>query len=524
MVAMEVGMKRQSRSRLAAAFVVLGSLVWVLPKTSPSQTASNSMGIFEQQSDIGDLSVPGTAVYDTASGSYNLTSTGANIWASADDFHFLWKKTSGDVSLTADIDFPVKTGNPPIHRKAVLMFRQSLDAGASYVDAALHGSGMTALQYRRMEGGISQGIEINLAAPERVRLEKRGDVVTLFVSMSGEPLHPIGASTKLHLEGQFYVGLGLCAHSATGVEKATFSKVELKPLPALTSAGTTLYSSLQTLPIDPGSRRGTMIYTAENRFEAPNWTTDGSSLVFDQNGKIMVVPVAGGTPKALEVGDATRCNGSHGFSPDGKWLAISCAMPDKPESRVYIVPAGGGAPRLLTEHANSYWHSWSPDGKTIFFTRPGNGFNIYSIAVEGGEEKLLTSGSGINDDPDCSPDGKFVYFHSDRSGSLQIWRMHPDGSNPEQVTFDDLRNRTPHISPDGKSMVMLSYGKDVTGGFINKNVILRVMSLADNKTWSIDEIVGGGGTMNVPSWSPDSKNVAFVSYQDVPTEDSQSSR
>ncbi len=511
-------MKLQGRFSLVTAFAALGLLVGSSGKLQ-SETPASSLGIFEGQSDIGELAVPGSAMYDASSGSYSIVSSGVNVWATADAFHFVWKKASGDVSLTADISFPVTSGNPPPHRKSVLMFRQSLDAGAAYVDAAQHGSGMTALQYRRADGGITQGIELSVPSPQRVRIEKRGDTFTLFVSMSGEPLHQMGASTQLHLEGPFYVGLGVCAHNATATERAVFSKVELKPLPALTNTTTTLYSSLQIVPIERTSRRGTMVYTAQGRFEAPNWTKDGSSLVFDQDGKIMIVPVDGGTPRPLEIGPAVHCNGSHGFSPDGKWLAISCGMPDKPESRVYIVPASGGTPRLVTEHANSYWHGWSPDGKTIFFTRPNNGsLNIYSISVDGGEERALTSGNGISDDPDCSPDGRFVYFHSDRSSSMQIWRMQPDGSNPEQVTFDDLMNRTPHVSPDGMSMVMLSYSKDVTGRLVNKNVALRVMSLKDGKTWEIAQIVGGTGTINVPSWAPDSTRLAFVSYQELPTE------
>lgn len=517
-------MKKQSRIH-AAAWVVFGFLVCILPTSLTSEVRAGALGIFEGQSEIGKLAVPGNASYDTTSGSYSITAAGANIWATEDAFHFVWKKTSGDVSLTADINFPETGDSHPQHRKAVLMFRQSLDPGAAYVDAAQHGSGMTALQYRRTSGGITQGIEINPPAAQRVRLEKRGDTFTLFVSMNGEALHQMGAAIRLHLEEPFYAGLGVCAHSATATEKAVFSNVELKPLPALTGTQTKLYSSLQTVPVDSASRRGTMVYTDEGRLEAPNWTKDGGSLIFNQNGKIMVVPVAGGTPRALEIGDATRCNGSHGFSPDGKWLAISCSMPGKPESRVYLVPANGGTPRLVTEHANSYWHGWSPDGKTIFFTRPDKGsINIYSISVEGGEEKALTSGSDTSDDPDCSPDGKFVYFHSNRSGSMQIWRMHPDGSDPEQVTSDDLNNRTPHVSPDGKLLVMLSYGKDITGHLVDKNVMLRVMSLAGKKTWTIAEITGGAGTINVPSWSPDSQRIAFVSYQELPVEDSEGGR
>jgi Tol biopolymer transport system component len=242
----------------------------------------------------------------------------------------------------------------------------------------------------------------------------------------------------------------------------------------------------------------------------------------------MTVPVDGGTPQPLDIGEATNCNGSHGLSPDGKSLAISCSTPGKPESRVYIVPLTGGTPRLVTEHPNSYWHGWSPDGETIIFTRPDHGSgNIFAIPVEGGEEHALTTGTGISDDPDCSPDGQWIYFNSDRPGSLQtegsmqIWRMHPDGTAPEQITNDDYVNWTPHISPDGKSMVFISYEKGTTGHPANKPIELRVMSLDDRKIRVLFNLTGGSGTMNVPSWAPDSKHLAFVSYQMLPAQTSQ---
>jgi len=124
----------------------------------------------------------------------------------------------------------------------------------------------------------------------------------------------------------------------------------------------------------------------------------------------------------------------------------------------------------------------------------------------------------ISDDPDYSPDGNYIYFNSDRSGNMQIWRMRPDGGSPEQVTSDDLVNWTPHISPDGKSMVFLSYDKGVTGHPANKDVALRVMSVDDRKVRVLVNIVGGSGTINVPSWAPDSRHLAFVSYQLLPDE------
>jgi Tol biopolymer transport system component len=297
---------------------------------------------------------------------------------------------------------------------------------------------------------------------------------------------------------------------------AVFSNVELKALPPAAADHLGLYSTLQTIGTEDNSRRA-MLYTTPGRFEAPNWTRDGKTLIFNQNGKIMMIPAVGGTPEAMNIGAATRCNGSHGLSPDGKWLAISCSMPERPESRVYIVPSNGGTPRLVTEHPNSYWHSWSPDGKTIVFTRPDHGsLNIYAISADGGEEMALTSGHGVNDDPDYAPNGRHIYFNSDRSGTMQIWRMRPDGSEPVQVTFDELANWTPHISPDGKSMVFLSYEKGVTGHPADKDVLLRVMSMDVGKIGVLVKIVGGSGTINVPSWAPDSHHLAFVSYQMLP--------
>jgi TolB protein len=487
-------------------------------KGTPAET-SGSLGIFEGQSDVGGVTPPGNLVYDPTAGTYTITAAGANLWSTVDAFHYVWKKVSGDVSLSADIDFPIKIGNPNPHRKALLMFRQSLDADGVYADAAQHGSGLTALQYRLSQGATTQDIELDISSPKRLRLEKRGDTITMFLSMGGEPLHQVGASVKLQLHEPFYVGLGVCSHDEKGVEKSVFSNVELKALPPAKAGNLALYSTLQTIGTQDNSRR-VMVYTTRGHFEAPNWTKDGNTLLFNLDGKIMRISATGGAPNPVNTGAATRCNGSHGLSPDGRWLAISCSMPERPEPHIYIVPLNGGTPHLVTEHPNSYWHSWSPDGRTILFTRPNHGsLNIYGITAEGGEERALTSGTGVSDDPDYSPDGKYIYFNSDRGGTMQIWRMRPDGSDPEQITSDDLVNWTPHISPDGKSMVFLSYEKGVTGRPANKDVALRIMSMDEKRLRVLVNIVGGSGTINVPSWAPDSHHLAFVSYQMLPVED-----
>ena len=194
-----------------------------------------------------------------------------------------------------------------------------------YADVAVHGSGETALQYRRNKGDTTQDIAFDLGAPRTVRLEKRGDTITLFVSMKGEPLHQAGASIKLHFAEPFYVGLGVCAHQDGAVEKATFSHVELKPLAAPQSpAPMVLYSTLQTIAIDNNARMAYVILTGKGHMEAPNWTKDGKTLIFNRDGRLWTVPVAGGEASAIDLGGATDCTGSHGLSPDGKWLAMTC--------------------------------------------------------------------------------------------------------------------------------------------------------------------------------------------------------
>lgn len=503
---------------------ILSSLLLCLTvHNCPAQVSSGKVGIFENHSDVGAVSPAGKAVYDAGAGIYNIDAAGANMWSTADAFHFAWKRVSGDASLTADISFPSAAGNHDPHRKAVLIFRQTLDADGVYVDAAQHGSGMTALQYRRERGATTQDIELNIESPRRVRLEKRGDTFTMYLSNHGEPLHQVGASIKLHLQDPYYVGLGVCSHNKDVVEQARFSNVELqKPVPDATRTKPVLYSTLQTIGIEDNFRRAMMVATGPFRMEAPNWSRDGKSLIFNRDGKLWTIPVDGGTPRIINTGSATNCTGSHGLSPDGKWLAISCSMPGKPETRVYIVPAGGGEPKLLTENPWSYFHSWSPDGETIAFTRPDHkgGGNILSIPVAAGSERALTSGTGISDDPDYSADGKWIYFNSDRTGGLmQIWRMRPDGSEPQQITSDDFNNWTPHPSSDGKSILILSYDKSVTGHPTNKDIVFRIINVADGKTRVLVDVTGGAGSDNVPNWAPDGTHFAFVSYQLLPAEE-----
>jgi TolB protein len=477
-----------------------------------SRAQGNSIGAFQDHGDVGTVLHPGSANFDAEHGTYTLTGSGENMWFAADAFQFVWKKVSGDVAVQANIAFVGQGKNE--HRKAVLMIRQSLDADSVYADLALHGSGLTSLQYRDAKGAITHEIQSNMSGPPRLRIEKRGEYVYMFLAAPGEDLHMAGGSTRVPLEGSFYVGIGVCSHDKDVSEKAVFSNVEVNELGPSAGAGK-FFSTLETVTISSTDRR--VAYVAPERFEAPNWTQDGSAFLFNRNGHIERLKVIGGKPEVIDTGFATRCNNDHGISPDAQWLAISDNSQGDGGSRVYIVPVTGGTPRRITEKSPSYWHGWSPDGKTLAFVGERDGdFDIYTIPATGGEETRRTTAKGLDDGPEYSPDGKFIYFNSERTGHMQIWRMPADGSEQEQITHDDFNNWFPHISPDGKWMVFLTYDKSVTGHPENKDVMLRLMSLADSNVTVLAKLFGGQGTMNVPSWSPDSKQVAFVSYQLIP--------
>ena len=471
-----------------------------------AQTAA-PIGIFESHGDVGTVLHAGSVEYDPVKKTYTISGSGENMWSTADAFQFVWKKTAGDISLIADIGFLTKTGNE--HKKAVLMLRQSLDGDSVYADVALHASGLTSLQFRDEKGEVTREVQSNLSAPKRLRIVKRGDYVYMALGSEGA-VQPAGGWLRIPLQGSFYVGLGVCSHDQDMVEQAVFSNVELTQ-PAATSGEPVLYSTLETVEIDSADRRAG--YLARGRFEAPNWTRDGSAFLFNRDGHIERLAVGSDKPVAIDTGFANRCNNDHGISPDATQLAISDNSQGDHNSLLYIVPIGGGTPRRITQKSPSYWHGWSPDGKTLAFVGQRNDeFDIYTTPAAGGEETRVTTAKGLDDGPEYSPDGKYIYFNSERTGHMQIWRMKADGSEQGQVFSDDLNNWFPHISPDGQWMVFLTYGAEVKGHPENKDVMLRLMSLADKKITVLAKLVGGQGTINVPSWSPDSKQVAFVSY------------
>lgn len=271
-------------------------------------------------------------------------------------------------------------------------------------------------------------------------------------------------------------------------------------------------STLEVFTLATSER--TVVYKAPVHFEAPNWSRDDKFLFYNSEGKIYTIPVKGGEPTLLFTGFAQKCNNDHGLSPDGTKLVVSHHESETGKSIIYTLPIAGGDPEQITPKGPSYWHGWSQDGKQLAYCAERNGeYDIYTIPVKGGVEKRLTTAKGLDDGPDYTANGKYIYFNSVRTGKMKIWRMKPDGTQQKQVTFDAYNDWFAHPSPDGKWIVFVSYEPDVEGHPANKNVMLRLMPIGGGQIKVLAKLFGGQGTINVPSWSPDSKKFAFVSYR-----------
>lgn len=469
------------------------------------------LGDFDTAADIGKITLPGTAAFLPATGQYLLTGSGANMWFKEDAFHFLYKKLSGDLAFTMDVAWP-EPGKEP-HRKACAIVRTGLEADDAYVDVAVHGDGLIELQYRVSKGATTLAIRTPITAPATVKLERDGDVFTVSAAKNGGPFQPVGA-VSLALPDPVYVGLGVSAHNAKNLETALISNVVLTNRVALPAEKRVRETSLETLVVATGERR--LVHRERSAFEAPNWSRDGKQFYVNRAGGIYTIPADGGQPLRLITGAVDRNNNDHGLSFDGLWLALSSGRGEN-GSQIYVVPATGGEPRLVTPTGPSYWHGWSPDGTTLAYCAKRNGnFDVYTIPFEGGPETRLTTADGLDDGCEYTADGTKIYFNSERSGVMQIWRMNPDGTAQEPVTTDpNFADWFPHPSPDGKWLVFVSFDKAVKGHPKDQNVTLRLMPLAGGKPKVIATLFGGQGTINVPSWSPDSRQIAFVSYRHV---------
>ena len=258
--------------------------------------------------------------------------------------------------------------------------------------------------------------------------------------------------------------------------------------------------------------------------EAPNWTSDGKWLVVNKSGRLYKVAPDGSTDLIeINTGAVTQCNNDHVISADGKWIALSSNDPENKRgynSYVYMVPFEGGDPVKITPEGPSYLHGISPDGKKVAycaFRGPNQEKDVYVMPVKGGKEVRLTDAPGLDDGPEYSMDGKYIWFNSVRTGRMQAWRMKANGKEQTQMTFDtDMNSWFPHISPDGEKVVYIAYHDyEVAAGdhTANQNVELRMIPAAGGEPETLVKLFGGQGTINVNSWSPDSKKFAYVSYR-----------
>jgi Tol biopolymer transport system component len=405
------------------------------------------------------------------------------------------------------------------------MIRESTDEKASHISATLHGDGLTVLQWRVSAGATMRDPQDELFAEGKayniVQLERSGKTITMRAAHTGEPFETIGINEMGNMPDEVLAGLFICSHNPDVIEEAKIWNVRIdKPVSGNYDPEKSGYLGcrLETMNVFDGKRM--VIFEKPSRFEAPNWMPDGKKLLFNMDGILYKIPVEGGKLEKLNTGFANSINNDHGISFDGKLLAISNQRKGLPGggSTVYVLPLKGGVPKLITENTPSYWHGWAPDNKELVYVAQRNGipiYNIYRNSIEGGKEVALTNNKEGEHVDGCeySPDGKYIYYNGSHTGTMQIWRMKPDGTGREQLTSDNYNNWFPHISPDGKWIVLISFNSDVS---MNdhpsyKRVMLRIMPASGGEPKVIAYLYGGQGTINVPSWSPDSKQIAFVS-------------
>jgi len=473
-----------------------------------------SLGMFDAAIDVGECKIPGKLAFDPEKGVYRIGASGQNMWAGHDDFYFAWKKMAGDFILTARFQF-IGEGVDP-HRKVGWMVRKSHNPNSPYIDAVVHGDGLTSLQFRRDFDRETKEVAADITHPDVIQLEKTGDTFIMRAAKMGKPLRET-AKIQLALGDTVYVGLAMCAHNDTTFEEAivTNARIEIPAPPDFRPYQDYSGSRLEIMDVETGLRK--IVYESNEPLEAPNWTRDGRALIYNSGGLLYWFDLLSGKPRQIDTGDAVHNNNDHVISFDGGKLAISNHVEGEAGggSAIFVLPIEGGTPRRITDKTPSYLHGWSPDNQFLIYTALRNGqYDIYKIAASGGEEIQLTNQPALDDGSEYSPDGEWIYFNSARTGLMQIWRMKPDGSDQEQLTFDEWKDWFPHVSPDGQKVLFLSYPAEVDAEDHPhyKHVMLRLMPFDGGEPRVVAYLYGGQGTINVPSWSPDSKKVAFVSY------------
>ena len=472
------------------------------------------LGQFEHHQDVGNPKKAGSATYNADDQTYTLTGAGINMWTKIDQFHFLWKKIKGDFTISATIRFVGK--GAALHRKIGIIARDELTTNSRYADACVHGDILTSLQYRATDTSVTDQVTLLSYHPTDIEFSRSGNVFTFSAATKGENYKAV--TKEMVLNDEVYAGLFICSHLEDVAETAIFSNVRITipPSPGYRPYRDYIGSNLEIMDVATGHRK--IIYTIPSSIQAPNWTKDGKSLIYNSSaGVLYKYNLADGKIAEFNTGTIKSNNNDHVMSFDGTKLAISNHVGEKRISTLFTLPiTGSDTPVQITspDSGHSYLHSWSLDGKKLIFTGQRNKqYDIYSIDIATKKETQLTNQPTLDDGPELSPNGQWIYFTSVRTGSMKIWRMKLDGSRQEQVTFDEYNDWFPHFSPDGKQIVFISFPKEIdpTQHPFYQKVYLRLMPASGGIPKTIAYIYGGQGTINVPSWSPDSKRLAFVS-------------
>lgn len=485
-----------------------------------SMVINNSdFGIFENQTNIGNPKNNGHINYNAKTQEYTISGSGINMWANSDQFQYLYKSIQGDFILRAHVKF-IGDGNDP-HRKIGWIVRNNLSTNSAHVNASVHGDGLTSLQYRKVAGNETEEVLSKNKAPDVIQLERRNNIYYMSTAKFGEPLITVKIE-DVNLRNEVFVGVYVCSHNPEVTEKAVFSNVRIiKPAaPNFKPYEDYIGSNMEIMNIETGLRK-TLFYSSHS-LQAPNWVNNDKELVYNSNGYLYRYNFETKEVQQINSGFAINNNNDHVFSFDESILGISHHNPDdNGNSSLYIMnPKGDSLPKKITKDGigASYLHGISPDNKTLIYTaNRNNKYDIFGIDIETREEFQLTDTPDLDDGSEYSQDGKFIYFNSNRTGTMQLWRMKPDGSKPQQLTFDEnYKDWFPHISPDGQWIAFISFPADIAFGDhpFYKQCTLRLMPANGGIPKIIAYIYGGQGTINVPSWSKDSKHIAFVTNSD----------